>query len=183
MGTALAPTSAAAGLLDDLMAPFRSKPEPVATAPLAEEEEEPYCPTVDVFEGGAALRAYSGGATGEAGSLRHQISIANLARECRNAPGGGLVVKVGIEGRALVGPVGSSGTFSAPLIILVKRGEAVVARRARNVSVTIPAGQTRASFTVIEEDIAVPPGKGELSILTGLGAAGATEPREGRQRR
>lgn len=182
----LGPTGAKAGFLDDLMAPFRSTPQSTAATPQAvppDEEDEPFCPPVVVFEGGAALRAYAGGGeAGEANALRHQISIANLARECANAPGGGLIVKVGVEGRALIGPVGGSGTFNAPLSILVKRGETIVARRSRNVAVTIPAGTAQGSFAVVEEGIAVPPGRGELSIEAGLGNVGAEKPQR-RQRR
>src|SRR5215207_7757611 len=63
------------------------------------------CPRVDVVEGGAAMRTYAGGRTGSPESLRSQITIANVARECVGRPDGSIVVKVGIEGRALIGPL------------------------------------------------------------------------------
>jgi hypothetical protein len=134
-------------------------------------DDEVDCPRVEIFEGGAALRAF-GGAVGDANALRNQISIAQVARECTPTGGGGLTIKVGVEGRALIGPVGAPGTFTAPLNILIKRGETVVARRTRTVSVTVPAGDTQGSFVVVEEGIAVPAGSGDLGIEVGLGAGG-----------
>ena len=146
----------------------------------ASAEDEIDCPRVDIFEGGAALRAFGGSA--DPNSLRQQISISQVARECTATGGGGLSVKVGVEGRALIGPAGAPGTFTAPLNVLIKRGETVVARRTRTVSVTVPAGDTQGSFAVVEEGIAVPAGTGELGIEVGLGGTGAGKP-EGKQRR
>jgi hypothetical protein len=160
---------------------FNSTTPPPARTAAAEDEVD--CPTVDIFEGGAALRAF--GASGDSNSLRQQISIAQLARECTPTGGGGLTLKVGVEGRALIGPAGAPGTFTAPLNVIVKRGETVVARRTRTVSVTVPPGETQGSFVVVEEDIAVPPGSGELAVEVGLGGTGerrAEKPQRTRRR-
>ena len=72
--------------------------------------DEAYCPAVDVFPGGAALQAY-GGAQGDPHALRHQLSLVDFARECVTQPDGSVRVKVGVEGRALLGPAGSGGRF------------------------------------------------------------------------
>ncbi|MDJ1157848.1 hypothetical protein QNA08_06335 [Chelatococcus sp. SYSU_G07232] len=141
-----------------------------------QDEFDQDCPIVDVFEGGSAIRV------GEGASLRHQISIANTARECASVPGGGYTVKVGVEGRALLGPTGSPGTFTAPVRIALKSGDRVIASRSRTVSVTIPAGQTQGSFVVVEEGLMVPPGQSDVTVEVGLGRGPAGEaPR--RQRR
>src|SRR5215211_5795231 len=118
------------------------------------------CPRVDIAEGGAALRTYAGGRTGNPESLRSQITIANVARECIGQPDGSIVVKVGVEGRALIGPAGSGGRFDAPVRVVVKRGDRVFANRIRRIPVTVPAGESQGAFVTVEEGILVPPGTG-----------------------
>lgn len=162
----------AQSLLDRLMAPFRPAPEPTESLPNELPEDEVECPRVEVFEGGSAVRVFTTGTTGESSALRHQLAIADLARECAKGPGDSLLLKVGVEGRALVGPAGVPGTFTAPLSVIIKRGDTIVARRQRNVSVTVPSGQAQAPFVVVEDAIAVPAGKGTLVIEVGLGAGG-----------
>ncbi len=142
------------------------------------------CPRIDIFEGGAALRGFTSGQVGNSNEVRSQISIGQTARECTLAPGGGLTLKVGVEGRALVGPAGAPGTFTAPLTVFVKSGENVVARRTRTISVTVPPGDTQATFVAVEDGIAVPAGSANLSIEVGLGnPGGAPQPSQRRARR
>ena len=109
--------------------------------PSASNPDEVDCPRVTIADGGAALRAYSGGRTGAPEALRHQLSIADVARECRGQPDGSVLVKVGVEGRALIGPAGTGGRFEAPVRVVVKRGDKVLASRAQRAAVEVPAGQ------------------------------------------
>ena len=47
-------------------------------------------------------------------NLRYQVTIGGTARECRME--GGLVsIKVGMEGRVILGPEGSAGSVDVPL--------------------------------------------------------------------
>jgi hypothetical protein len=134
-----------------------------------------YCPTVGVIEGGAAIQAYAGGRVGDAGALRNQIALGQLARECAGQPDGSTLVKVGVEGRTLLGAAAgaSGGRFDVPVRIVVKRGSAVFADRSLRTSVTVPAGQSQASFALVEEGIVVPPDAAlDFEIEVGLGSAG-----------
>ena len=142
------------------------------------------CPRIDIMEGGAALRTYAGGRTGNLESLRSQVTIANVARECIGQPDGSIVVKVGVEGRALIGPAGAAGRFDVPVRVVVKQGSRTFANRARRVAVTVPAGEAQASFVAVEEGIVVPPGTGDFDIEVGLGGAGGApaKAQRGRQR-
>jgi hypothetical protein len=140
-----------------------------------------YCPTVGVIEGGAAIQSYAGGRVGESSALRNQIALGRLARECAGQPDGSTLVKVGVEGRALLGAGAGTGggRFDVPVRIVVKRGSAVLANRVSRASVTVPAGETRSSFIVVEEGILVPPSASrDFEIEVGLG--GGSE--EGRRR-
>jgi hypothetical protein len=169
---AVAGTGAAkADFLDDLASPFKrmfqSAPPTAIVSTKTTEDNSVDC-RVEVINGAAAVRVYAG-AAGDSGALRHQISIADMASECTLTPAGNIVARVGVAGRALLGPAGAAGTFTAPVTLLVKRGEAVVARRVRPVSVAIPPTGQQAAFSFVEEGIAVPPGSGDLSIEAGIG--------------
>ncbi len=142
------------------------------------EEESLFCPQVIVADGGAAIRAQSGP---DSSSLRHQISILNVARECKATGNGGFTLKVGVEGRALIGPAGGPGNYGATLTTQVLRGTTVVARRSARVGATIPAGQGGADFVNVEDGIVVPPGGGDVEIIVGLGQGGATPARTRRR--
>lgn len=119
------------------------------------ELEEAYCPPVDVSEGGAALQTY-GGRGGDKSGLRSQIMLSNFARECTRRQDGSITVRVGVEGRVLLGPAGAPGRFEAPLQIAIKFGDKVVASRARRLVATVPAGQAQGTFSIVEEDLSVP---------------------------
>ncbi len=140
---------------------------PSAPPPGPQKPDEIDCPKVAIADGGAALRAY-GGRTGVPEALRHQISIVDVARECLVQADGSIIVRVGVEGRALIGPAGGAGRFDAPVRIVVKSGDRVLAARAQRAAVTIPAGELQASFVVVEDRIVVPPAT-EFDIEVGLG--------------
>jgi hypothetical protein len=128
---------------------------------------EVYCPTVAVTVGGAALQVRGGG---EAGSVRSQITLGEVARECIGQPDGSTLVKIGVEARALLGAGGSSGRYDIPVQIVVKDGSTVFANRSRRVAAAIPAGQTRTTVSIIEDGIVVPAAyANSFEIEVGLG--------------
>ena len=180
MSLAFAGPAAAQGVGDALrnLMRYGSLTEPPAAPRAAVELAD--CPRVDVVEGGAALQSYAGGRPSP-DALRSQLTIANVARECIGQPDGSIVVKVGVEGRALIGPAGSAGRFDAPVRVVVKRGDQVFANRVRRIPVTVPQGETHASFVTVEEGIVVPPGTGDFDIEVGLG--GSEKPAKGQRGR
>ncbi len=148
-----------------------TKPEP-----MKEEDEDIECPSVQIMHGTAAMRQEG------AGSVRHQFSISQTARECR-VQGNDIVIKIGVEGRVLLGPAGSPGTFTVPVRFVAKRGDKVVASKLQRQTVSIPSGETGASFVAVEDGMAVPKDGAELEIFVGLdgsGGAAATPTRKKR---
>ncbi len=144
-----------------------------------DEEESLVCPEVIIADGGAAMRAQSGP---DSGSLRHQISILNVARECTATGNGGYNLKVGVEGRVLLGPAGSPGSYFATLLTTVTRGTTSVARRSARVGGTIASGQGGVDFSYVEQGIVVPPGRGDVEITVDLSPAGAATAARRRRR-
>ena len=143
-------------------------PEPMALPDQG--EGELYCPQVIIADGGAAVRSQGGS---DSGSLRHQISILTVARECTPTGGGGFTVKVGVEGRVLLGPAGRPGSYGATLTTQVLRGTTVVARRASRVGGSVASGQGGTDFSHVEQGISVPPGRGDVEIIVSLSGGGA----------
>jgi hypothetical protein len=95
--------------------PATNPSEKLIVLPVA--SQDIYCPTVDVAEGGAALRV--GGA--DNASVRYQFNIGDTARECDPAGPQQAALKIGVSGAVVIGPAGSAGTYSAPLKITVTR--------------------------------------------------------------
>ena len=124
--------------------------------------EDVYCPQIDVFEGGSTLR--TGGS---------QIVLGQMARECVGQPDGTTLVRIGVEGRALLTAGSGGGRYSAPVRIVVKGGSTVFANRSRSVGVAIPAGDMQGSFSIVEENIVIPAANAnDFEIEVGLGAGG-----------
>jgi len=158
---------------------FQSTTPPAAKPlPQEEEDEQLVCPQVIIADGGAAVRAQSGQ---DSGGLRHQISILNVARECTPTGDGGFRLKVGVEGRVLLGPAGGAGSYGATLTTLVTRGTTQVARRTARVGGTVASGQGGVDFSHVEDGIVVPAGRGDVEIIVGLGGGSAAPARSRRR--
>lgn len=150
-----------------------------ASAPAAADDPDQQkleCPAVIIAPGGAALRI--GGGSSE--SVRSQITITDVARECTRGPGGSVLVKVGAEGRVLVGPAGSAGALGATMRIEVRSGDKTLSSRAVRVGATVPSGQAQGSWAHVESGILVPAsafaGGGDTDVFVTLNPA-AAQPR------
>lgn len=140
----------------DIFIPRQPAQTPAERAAATASVAESVCPAVDVRQGASTLTVPPGGA--DAFSLRYQGSIGQLAREC-NVAGGTMRMKVGIEGRLLVGPAGGPGQIDIPLrYAVVKEGPEpkTVVSKFSKVSVRIPEGQQNVIFTHVDNDIAFP---------------------------
>ena len=124
--------------------------------PVASISEKLQCPTVEVLDGTASSRVYAGTDQSNA-SVRYQFSMGDVVRECSHE-GGDLVLKIGVEGRALLGPAGAAGSFAAPVRIAIRREKdsKIVSSTLLRTPVTIDAGQTGAPFVLVTDPIRVP---------------------------
>jgi hypothetical protein len=147
-------TSGVGATFGNLLA-FNSTTAPAPVAAVPEAPKNLVCPSIEVKEGGAAQRVYSGGQ--ESRNVRHQFSLGELARECR-VVGTQLIMKVGVEGKVLLGPAGSPANFTVPVTIAVvaEGSNKTVSSRNYKASASIPQGQSLSSFTIVSEDIDVP---------------------------
>ena len=100
----------------------------------------------------------SPGSDNPALGLRYQASFTQTARECI-LRGNDLTIKVGVQGRIVVGPAGGPGTLSIPLrYALVREGREpkTLWTKLFTIPVTIPENQLNLPWLHIEEEMTVP---------------------------
>jgi len=137
------------------------------------------CPGVTVRQGASTLAITEPGAEAGPMTTRYQVSIAQTAREC--APlGSAMTMKVGVQGRILLGPAGGPGQLDVPLrsrrldtvqalAELVEDFHAVheavvqegpnpktILSKFYKLAVAIPPGQTSVPFVHVEQDLTFP---------------------------
>lgn len=124
--------------------------------------QEVDCPNVAVRQGAATLAITQPGADAGPMTTRYQASLGQMARECA-ALGGMMTMKVGVEGRVLVGPVGGPGQVDIPLrMAVVQEGPApkTVVSKFYKLAVAIPPGQSGVPFVHVEQDLSFPMPRG-----------------------
>lgn len=142
------------------------------------------CPRIEIRDGSNVWRQGGEGAM----ELRYQATITDLARECR-IDGATMTIRVGVEGRVLVGPKGDGGRITLPIRIAVTKGLSTpVWTRLYQVPIEVPAGSPNVAFTQVEDQVSFPlPEPGDLAtyiVFVGFDnqAAAPERPRRGRAR-
>src|ERR1041384_1067159 len=120
------------------------------------------CPGVTVRQGASTLSITQPGAEAGPMTTRYQVSIAQTAREC--APlGSVMTMKVGVEGRVLLGPAGGPGQIDVPLrMAVVQEGPnpKTILSKFYKLAVAVPPGQTSVPFMHVEQDLTFPMPRG-----------------------
>jgi len=100
-----------------------------------------------------------------AGDLRYELSFGQTARKCA-VHGATMIIKVGVQGRVILGPMGGPGKVEVPLrYAVVREGPQpkTVVTKFKRISVTVAPGQTHVQFVDIEEGLSFPmPSRSEL---------------------
>jgi hypothetical protein len=113
------------------------------------------CPTVTIRTGASAWQIPTGqGPT----NVRYQGALGQLARECAIL-GETMTMRVGVEGRLLVGPKGGPGSVNVPIrIALVAEGPQPkpIWTKFYSVPVQVPDGASQAVFSQVEDDLTFP---------------------------
>ena len=136
--------------------------QPASPTPSAPEVE---CPGVDIRTGASTLEVAAKSDQPTAGDLRYQLSFGQTARECL-VQAGTMSIKVGVQGRVILGPMGAPGQINVPLrYAVVREGPEpkTIATKFKRLSVAVPADQTHMQFVDVEEGLSFPlPSKSEL---------------------
>lgn len=116
------------------------------------------CPPVEQRLGAATYAVNAPGSEGSALAVRYQASFTQTARECI-VRGSEVAIKVGVEGRVIVGPAGGPGQVDIPVrYALVREGltPKVIWTKLYVQPVPVPDGQFNVPFIHVEEDMVVP---------------------------
>ncbi len=136
----------------------KPSPPPANSANPAGPAEDIECPSVSVRQGAATLAITEPGAEAGPMTTRYQVSIADTARQCA-VLGGMMTMKVGVEGRVLLGPVGGPGNVDVPLrMAVVQEGPTpkTIVSKFYKVPVTVGQGQISVPFVQVEQDLSFP---------------------------
>lgn len=124
------------------------------------------CPTIDIRQGASTVQVNAAGQGTDAGTLRYQLSFTRAARECA-VVGPTMSIKIGVQGRIILGPAGTPGPIEVPLRLAVVR-EGVEPKTVWTKFYKVPAavqpGETSTLFSYVEEGLSFPtPTRDELS--------------------
>jgi hypothetical protein len=140
------------------------------------------CPSVTIRAGASTLSVSANPTEESALNLRYQVGIGQTARECK-LNGTIVTMRVGMQGRVILGPAGVPGQIDLPLrLAVVHEGPEpkTIVTKLNRVPVTIPPGDGNVPFTTIEEDLSFPMPRGglidEYVVYVGFDPQSAREP-------
>jgi hypothetical protein len=144
----------------DKVSSFFSGASDKARQPVANAQPDVDCPFIDIRQGASTLTIPPPPPDGsnEAMTLKYQGSFVRAAREC-SVVSGQMVMKIGVQGRVVVGPAGGPGHIDVPIRIAVvdapSSGTKVITTKFIQIPVDIP-NDDGAGFTHIEEGLSFP---------------------------
>src|SRR5579863_947404 len=157
-----------------------NEPRPVVNAQQANVD----CPLIDIRQGAATLTIPPPPPDGsnDAMTLKYQGTFVRAARDCK-VVGSQLVMKIGVQGRVIVGPAGGPGQVEVPLRLAIvdqpPAGSKTILTKLIRIPVTIDANDDDSTFTHIEDNFAFPlPSSAELDnyiVYIGFDPIGAEE--------
>ena len=121
------------------------------------------CPDVTVRQGASTLTNSSNPNEPTAMNLRYQVTIGTTARECRLEPGNMLSIKVGMEGRIILGPDGAPGEVNVPIrYAVVQEGvdPKTIVTKLDRVPVNVPPNDGNVLFSHVTEGLVFPMPRG-----------------------
>lgn len=120
-------------------------------------DSELTCPMVSIRPGAATYAVGAQGKPGVGNDLSYQATITRTARSC-DLTNGQVSVKIGIQGRVIVGPAGAPETVQVPLrVAVVQEGvnPKPIATKVFTTAVSM-GGQMNVEYSLIGEDFSYP---------------------------
>lgn len=130
----------------------------MAAAPGAPAFDDENCPGVEIRTGASTLMKAAPVPNPTSADLRYQLSFTNLARQCF-AQAGTLTMKVGVEGRIIVGPAGAPPQVEIPLrYAVVQEGVSpkTITTKFKRITASVPPGGANGTFSDVESGLSFP---------------------------
>jgi hypothetical protein len=157
------------------------KPQTDANASATPGEPSFECPSVNIRAGASTYAVSADPKDPSALNLRYQVSIAETARECKLVAGN-VTMRIGIQGRVVIGPAGGPGTVDVPLRFAVVQDTVeskTIVSKLERISVTINQNDPNVLFTHVEEGVSFPMPRGNAIdyyvVYVGFDPLGARE--------
>jgi hypothetical protein len=121
------------------------------------------CPFIDIREGASTLTVNAagdyGGSENSAMALKYQGTFVRAARQCSVAAGQ-MTIKVGVEGRIILGPAGGPGQVDVPLRIAVvdesPAGSKPIVTKLIHIPVMVQSASDNPTFAYVEDGLTFP---------------------------
>jgi hypothetical protein len=121
------------------------------------------CPYIDIREGASTLTVNAGGdyagSENSAMALKYQGTFVRAARQC-SVVAGQMTIKVGVEGRVILGPAGGPGQVDVPLRIAVvdesPAGSKPVVTKLIHIPVMVQSATDNPTFAYVEDGLIFP---------------------------
>jgi hypothetical protein len=167
------PSSSTPSLKDKISSFFSDSSAKSPQTVVGAQQQNLDCPFIDIRQGASTLTIRPTGDNGDSNStnngamsVKYQGTFVRAARECAVA-GTNMVMKVGVEGRIIVGPAGGPGQVDVPLRIAVVEetpaGTKPIVTKFIRIPVTVASATDNPTFTHIEEGVTFPlPSAGNL---------------------
>lgn len=147
--------------------PFASAPVSAVPAATGTNAFNPGdCPAVDIRTGAESLVVSSKTSDGTEADVRYELALNRLARQCRLVDGN-LVMRIGVEGRIVLGPAGAPGPVDVPLrFTVIQEGieQKTIATRFKRIGAEVASGQGNVTFSDVDDDLSFPmPSRADLA--------------------
>jgi hypothetical protein len=150
--------SSSGGWLPDSVSNFFSGSSARAPQAVAGAAPNVECPFIQIREGASTLTISGGGDT-TAMSLKYQGTFLRAARQCA-AVAGQMVMKLGVQGRIILGPLGGPGEITVPLRIAVvdetPSSSKTIVTKLILIPVTVQSADDSPTFTHVEDNLTFP---------------------------
>ena len=138
---------------------FAAEPSPKSPLPVTRVQADVTCPPVEIREGASTLTVGPQGESNNTMSLKYQGTFVRAARDC-SVVGSDMVVKVGVQGRIVIGPAGGPGEVRVPVRIAVVEeapgGFKPIVTKLIRIPVTVAPGQGNVMFSHVEPGVTFP---------------------------
>jgi hypothetical protein len=160
-----APASSGGSWVPDSVANFFTGSSDKAPQPVAGAAPDAECPYIQIREGASTL-IINGGGDNAAMSLKYQGTFERAARQC-SVVAGQMVMKVGVEGRIILGPLGGPGQINVPVRIAIvdekPSSSTTVLTKLLIIPVTVQSADDSPVFAQVEDGLSFPlPSSAEL---------------------
>lgn len=127
-----------------------------------------YCPRATLRDGTSFFNTYAKGGQDDATKIIYQASISDTTRDCIRS-GGMMTMNIGVAGRVVPGPLGTTGSITMPIRIVVVHGSDVLYSQLHKFQVQISDTSAATQFVFNDPNVVIPePTEKNYAVFVGF---------------